>query len=276
MIIGSKKELSDITSYKNNFHFKGNISKSKNNYTRKYSILIILFLLIANYYIILKYNLHKDIINFKKLNKNVNAHTNIDYTDQFFQLREVRRQIHHKKLKKVKTISGGKGKIGNALMMLNNLLNICVNIKCRNVIVPDGLHKIIKRPIFYKDYNIKIFPFRFKHKPRIDISLKKHTIFWFNYRNTPHINRIKIIRNEVLNNVPKLNIKENDLYIHIRSGDIFKKTLNRIYSQPPLCFYKKIINENNYNRTFILSNGRQNPCVNKLLRIYPKARYLHF
>ena len=31
----------------------------------------------------------------------------IDYTDEFFQLKEVKRQIHLKKLHKVETITGG-------------------------------------------------------------------------------------------------------------------------------------------------------------------------
>ena len=137
-------------------------------------------------------------------------------------------------------------------MMLNNLLNICVNIKCKNVISRGGLDKIIRRSIIYKDYNIKIF----LHKQRIDISLKKRIIFWFNYIKKPHVNRIKIIRNEVLMNVSKLKIKENELVIHIRSGDIFKKTINNMYLQPPLCFYRKIINENDFDKIYILSNGR--------------------
>lgn len=266
----SKHNLSIETSKKINIQFKRIKNRSKYKGKKKYSIILILLLIIANYYIIFNYSVHKQIFHIKKT---FNAKPNIYYNDQFFQLREVKNQMHQKKLKKVKTISGGYGKIGNALMMLNNLLNICINIKCKNVISPGGLDKIIRRPIIYKDYNIKIFPNKFKHKPRIDITLKKRTIFWFNYRKKPHVNRIKIIRNEVLRNVPKLNINNNDLVIHMRSGDIFKKTINNMYSQPPLCFYRKIINENNFDRIYILSNGRENPCINKLLRLYPKARY---
>ena len=84
--------------------------------------------------------------------------------------------------------------------------------------------------------------------------------------------RLKIIRDEVLHNVPKYNANPNDLYINIRSGDVFIKTINRMYSQPPLCFYRKIIDENRYNNIFILSNGHENPVVDKLLDLYPKIK----
>ena len=57
---------------------------------------------------------------------------------------------------KVETITGGYGNIGNALMMLNNLLNICINIKCKNIIAPGCLHTIIKRPIFNKEFKITV------------------------------------------------------------------------------------------------------------------------
>ena len=48
-----------------------------------------------------------------------------------------------------------------------------------------------------------------------------------------------------------------------------------MYSQPPLCFYQKIINENKFGNIFILSNGHENPVIAKLLQLYPGARYIH-
>ena len=54
-----------------------------------------------------------------KINK-----SNIDYTDEFFMLKEVKLQINSKNITNVDTITGGYGHIGNALIMLNNLINI--------------------------------------------------------------------------------------------------------------------------------------------------------
>ena len=45
----------------------------------------------------------------------------------------------------IETITGYGGNIGNALIVLNNLINICINIKCRNIMAPSGkLSKLIK------------------------------------------------------------------------------------------------------------------------------------
>ena len=86
---------------------------------------------------------------------------------------------------------------------------------------------------------------------------------------------LKIIREEVMNNIPKFKNDENDLFINIRSGDVFINKINHMYSQPPLCFYQKILRENKFNKIYILSNGHENPVVNKLLQIYPKIKYIH-
>jgi hypothetical protein len=65
--------------------------------------------------------------------------TNIKYDDEIFQLAEVKEQIKKKNISYIETISGGFGNIGNALIMLNNLINICENIKCKNIITPGGV-----------------------------------------------------------------------------------------------------------------------------------------
>ena len=81
-------------------------------------------------------------------------------------------------------------------------------------------------------------------------------------------NRFNVFKNEILSNLPKINTDINDLYIHIRSGDIF---LNRNpeyasdYAQPPLCFYERIIKENNFNKIYIISQDRGNPVIDKLI-----------
>ena len=36
---------------------------------------------------------------------------------------------------------------------------------------------------------------------------------------------------------------DNDLVIHIRSGDLFSKNPNSFYVPPPLCFYIQIVHD---------------------------------
>ena len=99
--------------------------------------------------------------------------------------------------------------------------------------------------------------------------------FIFIYRKKKHEMRLNIIRDEVFRNIPNYDANINDLYINIRSGDVFVKKINPNYSQPPLCFYRKIIEENEFNRVFILSNGHENPCVDALIKLYPNITFIH-
>ena len=234
--------------------------------------LIFIFLLFFTYvislfiYLKIKFNKsQKSIITneIKEINNTQSFKTNIDLNDEFFMAKEVRDTVLKNNMTKIETLAGGRGNIGNALIMLNNLINICEKIGCKNIIVPKGLEKIIKNPIVYKEYNITIFPFSYRNKIKIDITLSRRFIFWFTYNKKPHEIRLKIIREEVLKNIPIYNANQNDLSINIRSGDIFINIINKIYSQPPLCFYQKIINENNYSNIFIVSNGHENPVVDK-------------
>ena len=133
---------------------------------------------------------------------------------------------------------------------------------------------IIKNPIFYKEYNITIYPYSYKNKIKIDIQLNTNTIFQFRYRKKTHKIELQVIKNELLNNIPKYKGNPNDLIIKLRSGDIFIDHMEPNYSQPPLCFYQKIINYNKFNDIIILSNGHQNPVVDELLKLYPKIKYL--
>ena len=141
--------------------------------------------------------------NFDNTNDTQLNKSNIDYNNEFYKLKEVKLQILLKNLTNIETIAGGYGNVGNALIMLNNLINICINIKCKNIIIPGGLQNIIKKPIFHKDYNITIFPNLFHPKPKIDILLSASTTFFFSFRNITYKKRLHIIRDEVINNITK-------------------------------------------------------------------------
>ncbi len=221
-----------------------------------------------------KYNNELIKNNFKKFDRYSGILiSNINYQDDFFKLPIVKKQIYDNNLTYIETLYGVSGNVGNALISLNNIINICEKISCRNIVL-GGLGNIIKNPIFYKKYNITIFPYSYKNKITIDIRLDWSNLFYFSYKKN-HYMRLSIIRNEVLKNIPIYKANRNDLYINIRSGDIFLNAINPHYSQPPLCFYKKIINNNKFNKIFILSNGHENPVVDELLNIYKEIKFIH-
>ena len=77
-----------------------------------------------------------------------------------------------------------------------------------------------------------------------------------------------MLRNEILKNLPKIKLLKEDLFIHIRSDDIFrhKKIFkSNGYIQPPLCFYKNILNNFKFKNIHIISSDKGNPVISKLI-----------
>ena len=54
------------------------------------------------------------------------------------------------------------------------------------------------------------------------------------------------------------------IHIHIRGGDIFSSNSHKSYVQPPLSYYKNIINE--YDISKLVCEDKKNPCINELLK----------
>lgn len=105
-------------------------------------------------------------------------------------------------------------------------------------------------------------------KPEKALSLKR-SLFRLTYKGfyCPE-DRVYEFAGETLKSIPKVKVDDNALYIHIRSGDIFKKNPNRHYGQPPLCFYEGIIRKWGFKKVYILTEDRKNPGIDKLVRRY--------
>jgi hypothetical protein len=79
-----------------------------------------------------------------------------------------------------------------------------------------------------------------------------------------------------INNLPKVKIDFDDLYIYIRGGDLFKhlnKSTSKSYIQPPLCFYKSILNQFIFRKLAIISEDKGNPVIQILLAECPYIKY---
>ena len=74
-------------------------------------------------------------------------------------------------------------------------------------------------------------------------------------------------------------LSENELIIHIRSGDLFNDSYTTVdhkeakkgYTVPPLSYYKKVIESNNYEKIHIVAQDKGNPCIEELLKTYPNV-----
>ena len=83
------------------------------------------------------------------------------------------------------------------------------------------------------------------------------------------IEKINLMKKSFLiKDIDKLD--ENDLVIHIRSGDLFRKKPHGCYIPPPLSYYVKQINKHKYKQIIIVCEDKINPVVNKLLELYKK------
>ena len=136
----------------------------------------------------------------------------------------------------------GKARFGNFLISINNAIIACELLDCKKIIIQNNKNLFINDIIFYHKYNITIQP----NQTFIDndfIILNNWFFYFFKINCFGDVNRLNILKDEILNNLPKIKIHRDDLFIYIRSGDIFS-THNKwifLYPQPPLCFYENII-----------------------------------
>jgi hypothetical protein len=167
------------------------------------------------------------------------------------------------------------GRLGNNIIQVLNALLIALYYNY-NIILPrhryfNNKYLILNDKIKIKDGKITNKDnFFFKYEiPNIDIK-----VFDENHEKALEILRSCFIIRERFNrfNPSTNNIKlnENDLLIHMRSGDIFSNNPHPNYIIPPLSYYVKIIEETQFNNIYMISEDRKNPCINELLNLYPQ------
>lgn len=89
--------------------------------------------------------------------------------------------------------------------------------------------------------------------------------------NDPNPQLMKMYFNKYLKNIFLFNKKkkyldtDNSLTIHIRGGDIFRGNgAHSAYVQPPLKYYKDIIESKDWDKIIVVYEDSGNPCVNAL------------
>jgi len=163
-------------------------------------------------------------------------------------------------------INGWYGRLGNNIIQLKNAIQIAIYYNY-NIILP--YHKY-----FTTTYII------INDKVNIDDTIFIDDNFYYAINNidknlfNENIDKTISILKEYfsIKNIPSLN--KNDLIIHIRSGDIFYTIpTHNAYIVPPLSYYVNIINNNNFDNITIIAEDNINPCINKLLELYPKIKF---
>ena len=160
-------------------------------------------------------------------------------------------------------------RFGNLISLLNKFIFYCEIIGCKSIVLDKNRFWFIKKKIFLKANNITIEVGDIsKYTNNSDTIIYKSRKFYYYFFNIKPEIRIHLLRNEILNNLPLIKSSNRDLYIHIRSGDIFTISNAYSYSQPPFCFYKNILNSFNFTQIFLISSNQQNPVIKKLINKY--------
>ena len=162
-------------------------------------------------------------------------------------------------------------RFGNILSNLNKLIFYCEIIKCKSIILDKKSFWFIKKKIKIPINSMTIETGYYNNNSIIFFS-KSDSLFFSIFTLKPEI-RINYLRNEIISNLPKSQSSKEYLYIHIRGGDIFNSMINIYYSQPPLCFYKNILNNYNFSKVYLISVDKSNPVVQKLINSFPNTIY---
>ena len=162
--------------------------------------------------------------------------------------------------------------LGNSLIQLSNAINVGIHKKSK-VIMP----KTAVNPEVL-DFLSAVPDFDFRTPDACGIDLERKFYFpnqCFGY-DLINKERRRILKDFVFSHLPIVDsegITEDTLVIHIRSGDIFGEWTHQNYVQPPLSYYKKIIEETKPSNILIVTQSdRKNPCVDSLLSLYPNIK----
>ena len=159
-------------------------------------------------------------------------------------------------------------RFGNKIILLINTIFYCHILGCKNIFLDKKKFLFIKKSIKIRKIKIAI-KIKKQNEIKEDLTVIDKTRNFFNYNhyiNTQYY--LNIIKNEIISNLPKVKINKNDLYIYIRSGDIFIRPAYT-YAQPPFCFYKKILNNYKFNNIYLIAENKNNPVINQLLIYFP-------
>ena len=164
-------------------------------------------------------------------------------------------------------------RFGNCLILLNKYIHFCEIVGCNTIILDEKNFWFLKSTMILKKNNINFILNNIKYYNETSIiTYDSFNLFYKFFNIKPEI-KIHLFRKEILQNLPVIKISKEQLYIHIRSGDIFTYCPLYPYAQPPLCFYDNIIQNFNYSDIVIISSSMENPVIQKLINKYPNILY---
>lgn len=165
-------------------------------------------------------------------------------------------------------INNWSGRLGNNIIQLTNAIKIALYYNY-NIIIPHHTYFTTTYIIINDTINKTDNKINDTHQFFYQDKIKNidNNVFNENIDKTLQI----LKQNFTIKNILPLN--ENDLIIHIRGGDIFNNNPYQHMILPPLSYYVNIINNNDFDKIMIISEDTKNPCINKLLTLYPNIQF---
>ena len=164
------------------------------------------------------------------------------------------------------TITRHFGRLGNNMNYITQAIDYCLKHNINKLVfnkpVPGQNHQI---GLLIKGIDIIIN----EGNDSNEYVNENHWGHYFYKSTLSFIERKELIQKFIVPNlliIPK-NINQNDLVIHLRGGDIFSRG-HYAYIQPPISFYKKIIEKQNWNNIYLVSEDNKNPCFDILKETY--------
>ena len=158
-------------------------------------------------------------------------------------IKELEIKKEEKNISEIKIIYLGESfNFGNTMILLNNILFYSEILDIHNVYLNSEMNWPFKEKVSSSKINISlVLPSKINLKNKTIIEFDPHLVYSQKVFR-PEI-RLQELKNDIVKYLPKVYTYPEDLYIHIRGGDIFKykSGVNPSYAQPPLCFYKNIL-----------------------------------
>ena len=152
---------------------------------------------------------------------------------------------------------------GNQIQILNNIIFVCEILKCRRIILDKRYFWYIKNRIIDRKFRRIIDIGYINDYINTSIIIDKTYTFFNKFCE----NRMNVLRKEIIRNLPNIMTNSDDLYIYIRSGYSGSK-YNSDYFQPPLCYYKAILNNFKFKNIFLIAKDKINKIIDILLNNY--------
>ena len=168
-------------------------------------------------------------------------------------------------------LNNWQGMLGNTLLQTYNCILIAIDKKY-NIRLPDikDNHKFSSYSKYYSKRHIILYPESSNEeiKNRYNFYYQKWLPEYSGCFNKNHDQAIKILKDLLVFKEEEAILSGDDtLIIHMRSGDIFTNCPHPKYVPPPLEFYNKIINKNEYKHYIICTQNARNPCLKPLERM---------